>query len=462
MKSASWLLLAALVIGTAVRLFFIILPSTSLNTKALEPIADAPEYLRLADNLVRHRVFSLDTGPRFRPDVFRTPVYPMFLAGFSHVFSNPILPALVGQLLISLVLVWTTYALTRELGTDNKTASTAALLVAMSPNLAFLTSKLVTETLFTLLLVLTVMLLNRFRLAGRAQELVGVGVLSGLLILTRPIATFFPLVVSAYLFCLSLKRRTVPFSSSLIPLAAASIVVLPWVVRNGQATGRYVISTVSERNLYLYWAAAVLASEQNISLAAARDSMMAEAENEFGPLDSADEAALWGQLSLVGWRHLRSSPARTLAVHLVGCAAAWTLPLSIRPLLVHSGAATNTDFAPTPHLGQQAIWLLGQLRFGAALSLVWRERLSRMPPFARLVLIWAGLFHLGLMLSLVISLLVRPNRGLLWLLLPVLYFTLSVGPVGDARFRAPIEPFLVVVACAGLASVLNPRPARPT
>ncbi|MBM3323997.1 hypothetical protein FJY69_11050, partial [candidate division WOR-3 bacterium] len=123
MKSASRLLPAALAAGIGLRLLFLALPSTPLDFKALEPVADAPEYLRLADNLARHRLFSLDSAPPYRPDVFRTPVYPLFLAGFFLLFSSPILPALLGQLALSLLLIWATYTLARELGLDDRIAA---------------------------------------------------------------------------------------------------------------------------------------------------------------------------------------------------------------------------------------------------------------------------------------------------------------------------------------------------
>jgi len=461
MKSASRLLPAALAAGIGLRLLFLALPSTPLDFKALEPVADAPEYLRLADNLARHRLFSLDSAPPYRPDVFRTPVYPLFLAGFFLLFSSPILPALLGQLALSLLLIWATYTLARELGLDDRIAALSALLVAVSPNLAFLATKLVTETLFTLELVLTILLLNRFRVAGRARDLVAAGVVSGLLILTRPIATFFPLTVAGYVLFLKLKHRTIPLYAPILPLAAATVVVMPWIVRNGRTTGRYIISTVSERNLYLYSAASVLASERSISVAAARDLMMAEAEQEFGRLDSSDEARFWERLSRVGRRHVLRHPARAAAVHLAGSTTALVMPASIRPLLIHSGAGTNEDFASTPHLAQQALGLLSRARVGAALGLVWRERLARMPTLALVVLVSALVFHLGLLALFGVGLLGRPGRNLLWLLLPLLYFTLSVGPVGDARFRAPVEPLIAIIASAGLASAFRPR-QRPT
>src|SRR3989344_3910685 len=39
-------------------------------------------YLRGADNLINHHIFSLNTNPPYMPDAYRTPLYTFFVAGF--------------------------------------------------------------------------------------------------------------------------------------------------------------------------------------------------------------------------------------------------------------------------------------------------------------------------------------------------------------------------------------------
>jgi len=453
MKSASRLLLAALLAGFALRLGLLLIPTAPLATKALEPTADSPEYLRLAANLVHTHVFSQDSVPPFRPDIFRTPVYPLLLAMPMAVFGKSLVWPLLLQILISLAAVWLTGRLGLELGLAPASASLAALLVALSPNLVFLSTKLVTETLFTLLLVATILLLNRFRVLHRWRDLVAAGVGSGLLILTRPIATYFPLLIALYLLILALKgRRTTLLVAPLVLLAAASVVVVPWAIRNGRLTGRYVISTVSDHNIYLYSGALVLAADKSIPLAEARDSMMAQAQAQYGPLDPNDEASYWTALAKIGWQHVLARPLLALKIHAVGSAGGFLVPISIRPLLVFSGADPTAVSAANPHVAQQTIGLLARGRLGRAFSLSLRERLARMPVLALVILGLATLFNFVLLVFGLVGLFLRRSRGLLWLLAPVFYFTLLTGPVGDARFRAPVEPLLAVFAAAGLAA----------
>ena len=85
-----------------------------------------------------------------------------------------------------------------------------------------------------------------------------------------------------------------------------------------------------------------------------------------------------------------------------------------------------------------------------AFGKAWRVRVGGAPLFIIVVLVAAALFNLVLIWYGTASLFLRRTRGLLWLLLPILYFTLLTGTVGDARFRAPIEPLLCLFAALAL------------
>jgi len=234
----------------------------------------------------------------------------------------------------------------------------------------------------------------------------------------------------------------------------ASIVVAPWVIRNGRKTGRYIISTASEHNIYLYDAATVLAAEKGIAIPQARDLMMAEAQKRFGPIDTTDEATMWRKLATVAWSHFFRKPALAAPVWLFGVAADFLNPISVGPLLIHAGSSPATGSA---NLLQSSLALLARGRVTQALTTAWRVRVGGAPLFILVVLACAALFNLILIWFGFASLFLRRTRGLFWLLLPILYFTLVTGTVGDARFRAPIEPLLCLFAAVALV-----RPPRST
>jgi hypothetical protein len=133
-------------------------------------------------------------------------------------------------------------------------------------------------------------------------------------------------------------------------------------------------------------------------------------------------------------------------VWLLGFAGNYLIPVSLGPLLIHSGQPSSPD---QPNVLQSSVGLLARGRIREAVENVSQGRLAFVPAFALNVLFTAALFNLVLLALGLVGLL-RRSRGLLWLLLPILYFTLLTGPVGEARFRAPIEPLLCLFAAVAL------------
>ncbi len=454
-RGAGRLLAAALLLSVLTRLVFILLPRVSLETKAVASVGDSREYIALARSLVSSHTFTRDTVPPFRPELFRTPVYPLFLtlAVVAH-HSSFIALALAMQLLLSLITVWLTWRLALELELRPVTSAFAALLVGISPSLAFLSSKLISEPLFTCLLLVCLLLLNRYRVAGRILDLIGTGVCCGLLVLTRPIATFFPILIAIFVLWLGTGTRDwqLGIGNACILLACASIVVAPWVVRNGIKTGRYIISTASEHNIHLYDAATVVAAEKGITIPQARDSMWAETEREFGPIDTNDEASMWRKLSTVARQHFFRRPGLAAPVWLMGVTADFLNPISVGPLLIHSGSGPAPG---TRNLLQTSLGLIVRGKVIQAFRAAWRARLGGAPLFVPIVLAVAALFNFTLIWFGLAGMFLRRTRGMLWLLMPILYFTSVTGTVGDARFRAPIEPLICLFAAVALT-----RPAK--
>jgi hypothetical protein len=477
MKSASRLFVAALLVGLALRLFLLLVPTVPFATKATEPTGDSPEYVRLATNLAHRHTFSQDSVPPYRPDILRTPVYPLFLAvpllltDRSSLFTPPssfFALAVFLQLLLSLAIVWLTLRLGLELGLEPSASALAALLVALSPNLVFYSVKLTTETLFLALLLTTLHLVNRFRVLRRWQELVAAGVGCGLLILTRPIALFLPVLIALYVSCRSssivhrflVRVRPSSFIPSLILVATTAIVLAPWVIRNRRVSGSYTLSTAFDYNISEYTAALTMAADRLIPVDAARDSLASEAEQQFGPLDTTDQAGYWAAMAKVGWQEVKARPLLAAKVHAVGSTGGLLMPLSIRALRVFAGVDPTANAAGIPGVAQKTLQLVARGRIGPALALIWRDRLATLPPLAVVILLYAVVFHFALLIAVLAALFLRRSRRLLWLLLPILYFVLTTGPVSEARFRVPIEPLLCLFAAVALTRV--PRPTSHT
>ena len=263
--------------------------------------------------------------------------------------------------------------------------------------------------------------------------------------------------------------RVPPFPARLVAaallVACAALVLLPWFVRNGRLAGRPMLSTAGEHNLFLYNAATVVAAENRVSLADARDLMRAETEKDGGALDTLDEPVFWKRLTPTAWKHVLRRPFVAAGVQLAGFVSTLAGPISLRPLLVHSGAAAEG----TPNAAQKALADVSRGRLGSGLSALWRSRVSRLGWFGIPVFALAALFQLALMLLAIVGLASVSDRrrspgsshpcrpSLAHLLWPVLYFTLLAGALGEARMRAPVEPLLAILAAAGWYSLRDRR-----
>jgi hypothetical protein len=136
------------------------------------------------------------------------------------------------------------------------------------------------------------------------------------------------------------------------------------------------------------------------------------------------------------------------------------MPLGIRPLLVHF-AAPDAAEPEDPHVAQQFIALLVRGRVGPALALARTERLERLPGTATALIFVAALFNTALLGLASAGILLRRSRRLRWLLVPTGYLILLTGPVGEARFRAPVEPLLAIFAAMLVSGRRESEPAAP-
>lgn len=193
------------------------------RTEVIGPVrADAAEYVEYAGNLLRHGVFGRQGGPGDpRPDNYRTPGYPAFLAlvmgagGERDAYRN----ILTTQALLGVLLVPLAYFVARRflppLG-----SLLAAGLTAISPHLVAMGGYLLSEAHFAhwLLLALALFLLAWEARAGKAAPaaFAASGAAFGAAYLVTPTIFFFPFLLAALAFLL-LRREG---SRRLLPLGA--------------------------------------------------------------------------------------------------------------------------------------------------------------------------------------------------------------------------------------------------
>jgi 4-amino-4-deoxy-L-arabinose transferase-like glycosyltransferase len=210
---------------------------------------DAYAYVQYAANIIEHGVFSKNDNPMPRPDSYWAPGYPGFLV-FCHVLG-----AIIGisfyplALFFQAVLSAITSALvfsTARLTMPRTGAVIVAALTILSPHLMTHSGYILSETLFTFLLMAAVFCYLKALKKQYSLWLVGVsGVLFGLAYLTNPIVLFVPVIFSLLYIIFSFSEKNAMRLRKFISvfLGLFFIFVLSWSVRDKVSVAKTQLSS---------------------------------------------------------------------------------------------------------------------------------------------------------------------------------------------------------------------------
>ncbi|MDP8922443.1 MAG: glycosyltransferase family 39 protein, partial [Chloroflexota bacterium] len=213
---------------------------------------DSIEYVEPAIALV-------DGGP-FVLAQRRTPVYPLFLAGAVGLFGRELLAIAFAQHLLGIGTAALTFAIGR-LTFGRTVGIIGGLLAALSGPLLIYEHYLITESVFTFLLVAAICLF----VAGLRTRLFRYFALGGLVLglaaLTRPVGQAL-LVVLPFAFLPALGGWRPTLRACALTVGCFALLIVPWTIRNqlvfGEAQaasmGRFLISrsVKHERNFKFY------------------------------------------------------------------------------------------------------------------------------------------------------------------------------------------------------------------
>lgn len=356
------------------------------------------------------------------PTAYYPPGYPLFLGAIGSVLQalgalDKLLPvALFLQAFLSAasIVVW---ALLAERLWNQRVATIAAVLLATYPNLVLHSGVLLSETLFVLVLGLAMLtLLGSKEWPGRpsSRRLVLHGLLLGLAILIRPQSSLYIApVVLAWAWLLGPKRTIM---QTALTLAVALTLVAPWTLRNTRVFGEVVpISTNNGENLCIGYNPD---AGGGFGLSSYCDTGIGVWSGAKGELErDRRAAALARQYLLANLGELPSMVFQRLKVTLRND---------------HDALDVSEDFGQRPWLPAALRSVLETVSDGAWFALAIAAFLAsfwvlRTP--AQVVLI----------------------AGALTTLLPIL------AVFGDARFKLPMIPALLLVAAAGLERLLARR-----
>lgn len=407
--------------ATMLGCFVIVWAARSVGSDVFSLTGDSRAYIILAENILSHGSFSLSNEAPFVPESFRSPGFPIFLA-FLFTFFGPSLFALsVHALLMSLAPILF-YIYTRRW--HERAAFWAAIVFALEPVRIFLASSLLTDSLFCVLFLASLIALERGRVSLLAATIAGV--LLGLAILVRPIAQFLPFVYVAYIIFLWQPQRMQRVACVIVGVI---VVVSPWMYRNQVLFGSWNISSVGAANLALYnspafleWrpeprAQGVLAEFEELQRSLPQDTALS--------LERSDVFVRTFREVIAG-REFEYATFHVLK----------TVPFFITDGLRDMVRLFGADIGSIPNLS--TLLLSGDIS-----SVVAYMRTGSLA-IALLVLgsgFWAII--LALFIFSTIRAGIRRDGVILFLACLVGYFALLTGPVSNARYRLPVEGFLI-------------------
>jgi 4-amino-4-deoxy-L-arabinose transferase-like glycosyltransferase len=274
-RGTNALLVAILGVAGLLRLG-VLLVRTSQTARFLTP--DGHGYLTLSKDL---HAFTSSSDPNFGLALLRTPVYPLYLTATESITDSHILGPMILQVVVGVGVVYLTYRLGFVLF-DRPAALCAAAVLAVDPLSIVYSSLVLTETLFTFLLVASVLLLWR-PVDNRWTRGLAAGVVLGLATLTRPVSVY--LSVALAIGYLVLERRHLKNAAvvALSFLIGFGVLTGAWVIRNDVMGGVATISTAQGYNVLYLGAAGALAESKGVPLVEAQKELTEQVQAELPP-----------------------------------------------------------------------------------------------------------------------------------------------------------------------------------
>jgi 4-amino-4-deoxy-L-arabinose transferase-like glycosyltransferase len=244
--------------------------------------ADSSSYLKPALALLEDGRFTEAAGDP-HPEFLRTPGYPAFIALVYFLAGHRVVALLLAQVMVGAATVLVAFFLGRRSASSTVGIVAAALLV-LEPLQLYTTGTILTEALATLCLTLVALL--GFVVVGTPRPALRWPFLLGLTLavatLVRPVTYYLPALVVAFLIVAALRRRT-PWRDAATVLAAflVPLVVLVggWQLRNDETVGSWRFSGIEAKNLYLYRAAEIVATDQHTHLGVAQRELLDQLGN---------------------------------------------------------------------------------------------------------------------------------------------------------------------------------------
>lgn len=398
-------------------------------------VYDSNGYWNIAYNLKHYGVFSQSVDIPLDPDYYRTPIYPIFILlselvgpeGFSIVFF---------QIIIAVLTCYFTYRIAKEITNSQFISCVAAFIVAIDIPSIVMSNLVLTETLFSFLLLTCMYSFIRYLKTEKINLLIIASILCGVTILCRPIGFFLPIFLSFFIIYHFRKNITSGLLKTGILFSFVLLSISPWLIRNKITFNHYFLSVIREHDMQNYQAAAIYAEVNNRSLAESQSILRWKTFKEFK-----------GDANKQPYEYAKYIEGEAMKL-------AFTNP----GLLIKHQAVQFVDFFLKPCRSyidlQLGNWGKGFNVIPKNISMV--DYIFKHTSKLTISLVF---FQLVILLILYISLIFgifyfKINDQLIYLLLIGLiilcFANLTLPEVTESRFRVPVVPYIAILSASGI------------
>lgn len=358
------------------------------------PAYDASGYDKLAMSILQGKGFSKGG----EPTSYREPLYPFFLSGIYYLFGHHYRTIRIVQSLLGSFICVIIFLITRRLF-NLRTGLFAGLIASVNPSFIKITEYLLSENLYTFILIIAVLFLLQYAQEKKIKHLFFAGATLGIAALTRSIIFFFPLFIILFMGK-RLVREEYKVKKHILVIfvliLSFILPIFPWTLRNQQIYHKF-IPIVSRTGLGLY--SSYFPKDGKIFGLTAQDDIVQKA-NLF-----KTEAEQNNFLLKETFKFIKNNPTKVLRLELLKVLYFWS-PFD---------------------------WEI--IGYG-----VYNFMYGFIVPF----------FICGVFITF------RRFKELLPVYLPIIYsFLIALITYGSPRFRLAIEPFLIIMGAAAISHLYN-------
>ena len=409
---------------------------------ALQP-DDSFEYIQLANGMRAGCGFArLINHTCQKPEILRTPGYPVFLAVMNHglrslLMTQGVISAATGVAVAFWIMIaW-----------NFRAAVAAQLLIACDLPSIVMANEVMTETIFQAMVMIAAFLaltVSSYR-AGRFRWALLTGILAGAALLTRPTGIVLPFLLPIPFLIRKKIQLRVRLRDAALVFVIPLMIGVGWSARNYMVAGYPGLSTVGAINLYYYRAANVVARRNGTILATARDSFGKQLGVPFERIFQANVQSpeLVNRMKRSAFRTLATHPLEVVLMTVQASAYLAFAPMRspVAVMIGTQGASAGEGFnAGAPTLGRLRTTFRTILLSPVLSGLVLVEAVLTLALWTGVGLAW-------------MRMLCAKSEYRLWVLFlsaaGLLLMLLGAGGDADVRFRCPAIPLLAAVAALG-------------